>query len=440
MNSANRDTETSSFRFRIAGVVVCLLLAIGLRQLVVAYESKQLTRDRDAYLGIATGIADGVGYCTPGTSSPTAFRPPLYPLILGVGSRWIPMAIMVAAVNLICGVLTVLMTADLARRFRLGSAGLLAVLLIAVDPLLLQYASRPMTESLCTCLAAFWIWSVAAFWPQSNSVSVPRAVICGIAFGLLVLSRPTFWPIAGFCALSLLVSLATLRKTASADFKRSLFSAIWTTLGTAIVVAPWVMRNTLIFGTPILTTTHGGYTLLLGNNPVFYEQVVRQPWGTTWPDDSQHTWEEELNSAMNDELGPHASEMARDAWQSRRARTYIQNEPRHFLKAVVHRVRSLWNTVPQGDAASGVNPRLISSVGWFYTVVLILGIVGLVRALIGSDRRDWAPLLILIVSVQVVHLFYWTNTRMRAPLTPAIALFAANAIVRSSKSNADMQR
>ena len=34
-------------------------------------------------------------------------------------------------------------------------------------------------------------------------------------------------------------------------------------LGLSLVVVPWGIRNLIVFGRPIITTTHGGYTLLL---------------------------------------------------------------------------------------------------------------------------------------------------------------------------------
>ena len=39
-------------------MIVCLLIALGLRLAVIAKQSDQLTFDRDAYLGIAKSIAD----------------------------------------------------------------------------------------------------------------------------------------------------------------------------------------------------------------------------------------------------------------------------------------------------------------------------------------------------------------------------------------------
>ena len=49
-----------------------------------------------------------------------------------------------------------------------------------------------------------------------------------------------------------------------------------------LVISPWVVRNLVVFNHPILMTTHGGYTLLLGNNSSFYEFLRNGEWGQTW--------------------------------------------------------------------------------------------------------------------------------------------------------------
>ena len=42
-----------------------------------------------------------------------------------------------------------------------------------------------------------------------------------------------------------------------------------------LVLSPWMIRNLLVFGEPVWTTTHGGYTLALANNPVYYRESER---------------------------------------------------------------------------------------------------------------------------------------------------------------------
>ncbi len=39
-------------------------------------------------------------------------------------------------------------------------------------------------------------------------------------------------------------------------------------------------ERTRLFGEPVWTTTHGGHTLALANNPVYYAEVVNGPAGS----------------------------------------------------------------------------------------------------------------------------------------------------------------
>ena len=153
-------------------MVACLLIALGLRLVVIISEPQELTRDRDAYLGIATSLAEGRGFSTPNSSSPTAFRPPLYPVCLAIGLRRLPTTVTVAGINLLAGLMTVWLTAQAGKNLQLGRLRFVAALLVAIDPLLLQYSSRPMTESLCTALAILWLWSVTTVPPPAK-VSIP---------------------------------------------------------------------------------------------------------------------------------------------------------------------------------------------------------------------------------------------------------------------------
>jgi hypothetical protein len=62
-------------------------------------------------------------------------------------------------------------------------------------------------------------------------------------------------------------------------------------------------------------------------------------------------------------------------------------------------------------------------VGTFYLLEWGGVVIGVVSILRSRDRR-WEPLLLLLAAFTAVHLLYWTNVRMRAPLVPALALLA----------------
>ena len=427
------DASCKYSRFDAIGTMACLVVALGLRLAVLAIRPDELILDRDAYLGIATGIAEGRGFSSPDSSQPTAFRPPLYPTFLGAGLICFPPSVVVGGINIITSLLTVWLTARLGRSLNFGPRRFLAALIVAIDPLLVWYTCQPMTESTCTFLATLWLWSIISISPGNLSEFSIKQFLSGLAFGLLVLCRPTFWLVA---VLYVLIWMTTLRRdhveNCATSFMPFLSRWIWSLFGTLCIVAPWLIRNWIVFGVPILTTTHGGYTFLLGNNPVFYQEVVEQRWGTVWQQDSLLNGQSELESKIEEELGSHASEIQRDRWYSNQARQYILATPRLFAAAVVHRIRSLWNIVPQGDATAHAVGWTMSAVGWFYSLILTAGLVGLITISYSQDRRNWLPLFVLIASVQLAHFFYWTNTRMRAPLTPAIALFALVAIPRKS--------
>ena len=433
------ETEQRPWGARLdrRGLPACLFVAIALRIVVMWVQTDELSRDRDAYLGIARCVAGGQGYVDVDRLTPTAFRPPLYPIQLAGLLIVLPVAAAVAVLNLAWGVVTVWATFHAGRALGLGGASTLAALLVAIDPLLLQYSTQPMTEVTCAGLVALLVYWIV----RRDRTDRVRQLGIGVLFGALVLCRPTFWPMAGLALLgwgsSWLIAWRHLRADAASPGELVVFP--WrVVVGTLLVVGPWVVRNQCVIGSPIVTTTHGGYTLLLANNPVFFTEVVDRGWGSDWSKPSFDRWKADLQASLTSELGPNASELDRDRWQSARARHFIAAEPDRFLRAAWHRVRSLWSTLPQGEAAAGAKTRLIQLVGWYYTAELLAFAVGLlVVAARCCSRRGppracpWWPLLALVLTVQLVHLVYWTNARMRAPLVPVISLLAVAGLRRS---------
>ena len=422
------------------GLVACLLLALAVRGLAMMTRPEELAHDRDAYLGIARGIAAGRGMCSPDSTTPTAFRPPLYPTLLGLLMVTLPTSVVVGLVNAVAGVVTVWATLRAGESLQLGRASLVAAALVALDPMLLLYGTQPMTESVCAGLVSLLVLAVVRrneIGPkeaQHESPSSRCGLVCasssgdrfrvGVLFGLLVLCRPTFWPLVG-----VLIAEWTVRMP-----RRTKTRLPWRVIaGTLFVVAPWVIRNQIVIGAPLLTTTHGGYTLLLANNSVFYDEVVDRPWGTVWSGESLARWQAGLDERLERELGPNATELERDHRLSQWGREFIAAEPRRFARAVWHRVRSLWSVVPHGDAEGGPSRLVIAAVGGFYSILLLAFAVGMVMVARRSEWSRWWLLYALVITVQGVHLVYWTNARMRAPLTPVIALFAVAAVQRTGK-------
>ena len=79
-----------------------------------------------------------------------------------------------------------------------------------------------------------------------------------------------------------------------------------------VVLSPWMIRNLLQFGEPIWTTTHGGYTLALANNPVYYREVLDGPPGRVWTGHDQWVWWDSVNRKTAGMSEPEADRYLRD--------------------------------------------------------------------------------------------------------------------------------
>ncbi len=396
---------------RSLGLVLGLALVVRLAAL--GFWHADLLVDRDAYLGIAANITRGAGFCQPETPTPTAFRPPLYPLLIGLFNCVLPTGVAVAVINLVAGLGMVWGTAILAQRWwpEERGAAVIAAGLVALDPLLVRYVAQPMTECL---FAALVIWTLLGIDRLFEIDARPRVWRLGLLAGLTLLCRPTLLPFLGLVSCGLLI--AVMRRYLA--WQRLI---LWS-MSAGFPLSIWGVRNWLVFGVFLLTTTHGGYTLHLANNPVFYREVARQPWGTVWQRESLVEWQAGNNRRIAAAYGPQAGEFREDDWHYAEAKQTIGADRTGFWRSVLYRQRSFWSLAPRGEAAlPGGLSFLIA--GW-YALLFVGATYGLTMA---SLRSRWLALA-LIVSITAVHLFYWTDTRMRSPLHPLLAVLAVGAL------------
>lgn len=410
-------------------VLILVLLTLGTRFALIGHDLGRLGKDVDGYVEIAqvlahTGIFGtrsgmfGTVLVPRGSYQPTAYRPPLYPLILGgmgmVALRFGPAveSVFVAslgALHIAISLATTLLAWRLAERWQLGRWATLAAALVAVDPLLINQSVQPMTEPLAALLLVLSLYFMS---DDDGESSWRRLTIAGLFLGLGMLCRTTLWSFAQ-------LAIAVRVLVGSVEWPQRARQAA-TVLAIALVVQlPWGFRNWLQFGRPVLTTTHGGYTLRLGNNEVFYDEVLHGRAGAVWSGDSLARWQARLRA---EEFKANvATELEADAVHYHAAWQTIRSRPGDFIRSVIYRVVSLWRIMPHATESYGRTVRLASAA--FYVPVLLMMLVGL------CDRRVWRwPLVLLpvaLVSFTLVHAVYWSDMRMRAPIMPAVAILAA---------------
>lgn len=417
-------------------LLLILILAGGVRIAVVSFQPDQLQQDRDAYLAIAENLATGYGFSsnnhvTDQAIRPTAFRPPLYPCLISIIYFLKAGPIGIGILQIILGVLTVWLTWQTGKRLQLEWFALIAAAIVATDPVLLQYTAYAMTEVLAAFLTSLLLFFlVTSFVTKTESTKkespISLSFWTGIVWGLCILCRPTY--LAFFC-LWIAVRLSGVLIRHFPLFKMKSFEKQqWCQIkylaaGIMLSISPWLIRNLIVFQAPVFSTTHGGYTLLLGNNPVFYKEVVQKPWGTVWSGESLRTWQQSLEQQLADHDPSIESERARDRWMYQRAKFNIADQPELFVQSCILRFKRFWNISPLTRSTLTSASVIVWSVAGYYTLILV-GCFGGIIMVIWNKEQIWEPLIWIIVSFTLVHLFYWTNMRMRAPLVPAIALLS----------------
>jgi hypothetical protein len=442
-------------------LAVVFISAAVIRGVILWAMSGGLYQDTDGYRRLAENLRTvgvfGWGDAATGAVLPTAFRPPLYPLLLAPfvsgGTLWSPV---VGLVHWVLGVATVGLMLVVSRGQRpevrgqsseqrspansgpqaesLTAEPWLAAILVACDPVLLYQSTRIMTETLAAFLAVVAL--VALSWFDRR----PRPLLAGlvgVSQGLAALCRPTFLPWLLLCVLAMLVE-PSFRK------RRWHYALAWGA-GAGIILGPWGFRNACQFGHWKFTTTHGGYTLLWGNNPSFYRYLRDGQWGEVWaakdldsawvrrghvPDAQDPLWAD-LAVGRQVHLAPYYfpanwSEFDDDRLAHALALRYIREQPTAFARSCLVRVARLWELTPhQLEPDESLPRRLLRyASGAWYAVLWGLALIGIVSLRGRMVRPPWVWGVLLCVAFTSLHSLYWTDVRMRAPLMPYACLLA----------------
>ena len=440
--AAMLTTRMSFFAILLFGLMIRLWLCISCPQ--------DLATDSDGYLAHARIVATGEGFAGPSTRRPTAFRPPAYPMVLGLQMKLgCSDSLSVANVNMVSSAVILCLTLTLAIQSGLAViAALCAVWAVAFDPLLVRYSSLPMTEVPCAAIllaAVVWYRSARiAFTPPAESpdsaagrhVATKTLVISGILFGIGCLVRPIVLVSCAFLTMFAIVSsirsahgrphsiaLSTFAPPGSPLFAFR-FSIILPAAVAVLTITPWIIRNAITFGDFIPATTHGGYTLTLGNNPAFYRDVIDGSDQFPWDGDALDAWQQQMSAKSISDGVPPGDEPAQDAWYYQQAVAAIRAEPRSFLKATALRLERFWAMSAAGTESSPIMQLAVSVWYCLLWIGLVLQMIGCWFRRKSKQSVSSAELWLVVLSFLLMHSVYWTDTRMRAPVMPILCVLS----------------
>lgn len=209
------------------------------------------------YDEIARNVVEGRGYVYDhlGTTY-RAFATPLYPLLLaGLGTLFGTSGAVFAAFQALLGGALAMTCAAIGAQLGGAKVGFVAGAAVALHPGLVVYATNIHALNIDALLAAVAVWLLLI----AADAPLPRThMALGLLAGAITLTRPTYLVFVAPC-----VAVLLLR---DGDRGRMVRRGALALALTVTVVAPWVVRDQVLFGRPILSTSIGE-GLWRGNNP-----------------------------------------------------------------------------------------------------------------------------------------------------------------------------
>ncbi|HTX30876.1 MAG TPA: glycosyltransferase family 39 protein [Solirubrobacteraceae bacterium] len=400
-------------------VWIWLAIALALRVLLVALTwHTKLTLDPSDFNRSAASIAGGHGYPptnrAPG-GGPSAFRPPAYPFLLAAVYVFAghPDPAAGRLVGACLGLASVALITLIAFRLWGRRVAMVALGIAAVAPPLVVLSTALISEALVVPLILAAV--LAALEARTSPRPIRWAILTGVLVGLAALTRTN--------ALILLIpfALAFLPHTAWRR-PRSWVAPAVVILAAGLTIAPWTIRNAVVFGRFIPISDESGYTLA-GT----YNQVSRA--STRFP----ANWIEAEHGA-SPEYARILQTARRERWNEPTYGSHLQaqafqeiaSHPAYVLKV------AYWNAIRMFDVAeirlarnnlANTDIPLAPALALMNSAPLleVLALGGLlIRAARRVPRWFWLVPLSLLTT-----LFVSGFIRFRAPIDPFLVMLAA---------------
>jgi hypothetical protein len=416
-------------------VAVALVVALGLRVAFVESTSYRAVNDAGTYNRFAAAIATDGDYTTgsngPGTGAggsrgPTAYFPPGYSYALALAdlldghSSGHQAALPGERLeNAALGTVTVGLVGLVALERCGAGPALAALVLAAVDPVLVELSGVLVAENLLVVL------ELMAVWAGLRARGSPRPWrwigATGVLTGLATLTHEN----AVVMALPLAVAavVAVRGRAAGGSLGRTAGAVALLLACTAVAIAPWTVRNALQLHRFVPVADEAGITVRGTYNPVSAaDRSIPYKWRLFWfvPQDQA--------------IRRRAGTMSEDTLSSlleHRALHYIDRHPSAPLTAGADNLARMFEL--EGAAAWQASARAVdlsvddARIGVIaFWVLCLLALAGLAtRAARAAPRWPWAVPVLFALSVILVNV---ETPRFREPIDPFLLVLAGCAV------------
>jgi len=300
---------------------------------------------------------------------------------------------------------------QLARRhLQVDQVAVLAAGIAAVYFYFVLYAATVMTE---TFFISALLWSLERAIALAERPSLKRALWLGLSLGVATLLRQSILPWAVVLAAWLLWTAFV-----GGALKRMARALIVAGAVVAAMIAPFTLRNYLVYGQFLLLNSNAGYAMYSAQHPnhgVEFQAFVGMP--------------------LPDDLSPGLNEAQLDKELMARGVQFVLADPVRYLRLSWSRIFAYFEFWPTADTSLLNNLGRVGSFGLFLPFM----IGGLIWALRAAGVRAWGgwrkfsitPLALLSIFMAVyavMHIFTWAMPRYRLPVDAAALPFAALAL------------
>lgn len=389
-------------------VPLCLLTSLALKLVWVGLVDAQPVSDFQWYYDRAREFAANCGYSVGG--HPTAYWPVGYPAFLGLliylcGDSLLLLKLANIPFHIAAEYSIYLISK---RTFDSEPAARITLALFAFLPNHIAYSSLLSSENLFLFLLLLGVLSL-----MGPDLRLWKAVAVGVLLGLGCLVKPQmlFVPAVVF-----LVGIRRADEWPRLWRRVGSYAAVY--IGLALVVAPYVIRNAIVFGYFPIMVTNSGVNLLIGSNPQANGTYVNVA----------PMIEYEADEFRRDRL---ARDLARDYALSHPLRI-VGLLPLKFWHLYATDVEGItWNLVGLGVTPAKLKQGLKVFMGMAQLYYMILWglfayfiILYFVR---GRLRRPghWRPELglALMLYFTLIYLIYFGGGRFHFPMTPWMAVY-----------------
>jgi len=375
---------------------------------------------------IARALATGFGFADPFTShsGPTAWSPPLYPLLIAgvfkifgvytAASAWVLLVI-----NSVFSAATSSVIYEISARcfHRTGRARKIALWsgwLWALYPAAMQFAVRWIWDM---CLTTFLFTKIIAIAlrvrdigedppasdPTRQNQTTSRWAAFGLLSGLVILLNSTLLLFLPICGLWMLLGAIK----AKAPVVPALLRASLACILVLACIAPWTIRNFTVFHTFIPMRGNLGAEL----HQSILEEHQGFPWGATIPVCEPCPVFQQYRQMGEAAYVRHEGELAKQE---------IRAHKRRFLDYSLKRFYFFWVSLPK-PAEKGVLIEAVREMNYFFlSLASLLGLaLALKQRIPGAVLFAWAFAL-----VPITYYFITVQARFRHPLEPIMTILA----------------